>query len=182
MTITTKQILKVLYVLSWIIFVGVCVEAGGFIFNAFFTMVINPIDAKHFWPNIDFLALYNYDKGQFLVITFFMSLVAVMRAIIFYLIIKLLHDKELDMTRPFNKRVVGFILRISFWSLLIGLFSAWGMNYREWLFKKGIAMPEIQYMRLDGADVWLFMAVILFVIAQVFKRGIELQTENDLTV
>jgi hypothetical protein len=30
--------------------------------------------------------------------------------------------------------------------------------------------------------VWLFMSVTLFVIAQIFKRGIEIQTENELTV
>ena len=43
-------------------------------------------------------------------------------------------------------------------------------------------MPEVQYLRLGGADVWLFMGVILFVLAQMFKRGIEIQSENDLTV
>jgi len=43
-------------------------------------------------------------------------------------------------------------------------------------------MPDVQYLRLGGADVWLFMGVTLFVIAQIFKRGIEIQTENELTV
>ena len=33
--ISTKQILKILYVISWIIFVGVCIDAGGFISNTF---------------------------------------------------------------------------------------------------------------------------------------------------
>jgi hypothetical protein len=35
---------------------------------------------------------------------------------------------------------------------------------------------------MAGADVWLFMGVTLFVIAQIFRRGIEIQTENELTV
>ena len=35
---------------------------------------------------------------------------------------------------------------------------------------------------IGGGDVWLFMAVVLMVIGQVFKKGIELQTESDLTV
>ena len=43
-------------------------------------------------------------------------------------------------------------------------------------------MPDTQLLHLGGADVWLFMAVILFIIAQIFKRGIEIQTENELTV
>jgi len=37
-------------------------------------------------------------------------------------------------------------------------------------------------LHIDGADVWLFMALVLFVFAQVFKKGIELQNENDLTI
>jgi hypothetical protein len=43
-------------------------------------------------------------------------------------------------------------------------------------------MPSIQNLKFDGADVWLFMGVTLLIVAKIFKRGIELQTENDLTV
>jgi hypothetical protein len=58
----------------------------------------------------------------------------------------------------------------------------WGANYTTWLIKQGVVMPVIQDLRMGGADVWIFMSVILFVIAQIFKRGIEIQEENDLTV
>jgi len=180
--ISTAQMLKLLYILSWIIFIGVCIEAGGFIFNAFFTLVINPIDAKHFWEQADLSSLYNYDHGQFLTETVLMSIVAVLRAILFYMIVKILHDKKLDMAQPFNAEMGRFILNISYVTLLIGLFSYWGVNFAEWLTKQGVKMPDVQTLRLGGADVWLFMSVTLFVIAQIFKRGIELQTENDLTI
>jgi hypothetical protein len=182
MEISTKQILKILYVLSWIIFVGVCFEAGGFIFNTFFTLVINPVDAKHYWPGIDFSGLYNYDHVYFFAETLLMIIVAVMRACIFYLIIKILHDKKLNMSQPFSREVGHFIFKISYLALSIGLFSWWGVKYTEWFVKQGVKMPDIEYLRLGGADVWLFMGVILFVIAQIFKRGIEIQTENELTV
>lgn len=65
MKITTQEILKVLYIFSWIIFVGVCIEAGGFIFNTFFTLVVNPVDAKHFWEGLDLSSLYQHDPGFF---------------------------------------------------------------------------------------------------------------------
>src|SRR5258708_2961701 len=182
MKITTKQILKILYVLSWIIFVGVCVEAGGFIFNAFFTLVINPVDAKFFQPGIDLSDLYRYDRGYFLEETIHMSMVAVLRAWLFYLIIKILHDKKLDLSQPFSKEVGRFIFTISYVSLMIGALSWWGAAYTGWLVKKGVRMPDIQYLRLGGADVWLFMGVTLFGFAQIFKTGIEIKPENDLTV
>ena len=43
-------------------------------------------------------------------------------------------------------------------------------------------MPDIHQLRIGSGDVWLFMAVVLIVIAEIFKKGIELQNENDLTV
>ena len=98
--ITTEQMLKILYVLSWIIFVGVCIEAGSFLFNAFYTLIINPVDAKYF----DLSELYNYDAGHFFVEVLFMNIVAVVRAFLFYLIVKILHDKKLNMATAFQQR------------------------------------------------------------------------------
>jgi hypothetical protein len=181
MKISTKQMLRILLVLSWIIFVGVCIEAGGFIVNAFFALV-NPIDVKYLWHEVDLSSLYHYDPGYFFAELLMMSIAAVLRAVLFYLIVKILHDKKLDMAQPFSQEVGRFILKISYVSFLIGLFSWWGVKYTEWLIKQGVKMPDIQYLRLGGADVWLFMGVTLFVIAQIFKRGIEIQTENELTV
>jgi hypothetical protein len=180
--ISTGTILKILYILSWIVFVGVCIEAGGFIFNGLFSLILNPADAKYFWKEVDLSDLYKYDHGYFFVETLLISIVAVMRACIFYLIIKILHDKNLNVSKPFNKEMGRFIFRISYLALGIGMFSYWGANYTEWVIKQGVKMPGIQYLRLGGADVWLFMSVTFFVIAQIFKRGIEIQEENDLTI
>src|SRR5205809_2081353 len=96
----TKQILKVLQVLSWIIFIGVCIEAGGSIFSAFYTLVINPINAATFWEGNDLSSLYKYDPGHFFAETLLISIAAVMRACIFYLILKILRDKKLNMSLP----------------------------------------------------------------------------------
>jgi hypothetical protein len=182
MKISTKRTLKILYVLSWIIFVGTSMEAGGFIFNAFSTLALNPINAKYFWQEIDLSGLYKYNPGYFFAETLQMSMVAVMRAYLFYLIVKILHDKKLNISQPFNGEVGRFIFKISYVALLIGVFSWWGVKYTEWLVKQGVKMPDIQHLRLGGVDAWLFMGISLFVIAQIFKRGIEIQTENELTV
>lgn len=182
MTISTKQILKVLLLLSWIIFIGVCIQAGGFIVNAFFTLLLNPVGAKRFWQEVDLSALYYYDHGHFFAQTFLMSIVAVLKACLFYLIIKLLYNKKVSMSQPFSSEVRRFIFRISYLTLLIGLFSLWGARYSEWLTRSGVKMPDIQHLGLGGGDVWLFMCVTLYVIAQIFKRGIEIQSENELTV
>ena len=66
MKISTKQILNILLVISWIIFIGVCIEAGGFIFSAFYTLVINPIDAATFWREMISQASIHMTPGIFL--------------------------------------------------------------------------------------------------------------------
>lgn len=180
--ITGKQILKALCVFSWMLFITVCIEAGGFIFNTIFVLLINPVAANRFWMDIDLSALYAQDKGYFLVITTLMIIVALFRALIFYLIVKMFYDKQLSLSKPFQEKLPWFTSRIAYLALGAGLFSLWGVKYTEWLMKKGVDMPDIHYMRMGGADVWLFMGMVLLVIAQVFKRGIEIQSENELTV
>jgi hypothetical protein len=56
------------------------------------------------------------------------------------------------------------------------------VNYAEWFESKGVVMPDSNLLKIDGAGVWLFMSIVLFIIAQIFKRGIEIQEENELTV
>ena len=182
MSIKTDTFLKALQVVSWILFVGICIEAGGFIFNTFFTLVFNPVAANKFWTEVNLSELYNYNQSYFITVTSLMIIVAVMRAVMFYIIVKIFHDKKLNLSQPFNETVRYFILKIAYLALGIGLFSLWGAKYTQNLVNQGVQLPDIQYLRLGGADVWLFMAVILFVIAQIFKKGIEIQNENDLTI
>lgn len=182
MNSSTKLILKVSHVISWIIFVGVCIEAGGSIFSTFYTMVINPINASTFWEGNDLSALYKFDKGHFFAETLLISIAGVLKVIIFYLLVKILHSKKLSMSKPFNNEIRNFIMTVSCLAFGISFFTGFGVGYTEWLVKQGVPMPDTQNLRLGGADVWLFMGVTLFVIAQIFRRGIEIQTENEFTV
>lgn len=178
----TTLMLKILYVLSWVIFVGLCIQAGGFIFNSFFTLVLNPVGARHFWQEVDLSGLYRYDPGYFFVVTMIMSIVAIAKAYLFYLIIQVLGGKKLNMSQPFSHPVGKLIFMMSYMAFLIGIFSFWGVAHYVWLLKKGVMLPDLQTLHFGGGDVWLFMGVTLYVIAQIFKKGIELQTENELTV
>ncbi len=180
--ITTKQILNVLYILSWLIFVGICIDTGGVLSNAIYAFFFNPVIAQKFWSGLDLSSLFQFDSGYFLVETFLMSIVGIMKAIMFYLIIKLIHDKKLNLLQPFSKEVRKFIFNLAFLTFGIGLFSSWAVKYAEWFESKGVVMPDSNLLKIDGAGVWLFMSIVLFIIAQIFKRGIEIQEENELTV
>lgn len=179
--ITSKQILSVLQIISWIIFLGLCVKAGGIIFNTIYACY-KPIVAQYFWKGLDLSAVYAHDKGRFITQTVLMAIVAVMQALIFYLIIKLFYYKKINVTKPFNTDLTGVVFKIAYLCLGIALFSFWGVRHLILIKKQNITMPDIESLNIGGADVWLFMAVVLLVIGQIFKKGTELQTENDLTV
>jgi hypothetical protein len=182
MEITSKQILKALNILSWIIFIGICVRTGGYIFNTIFLLTSNPFGSHYFWEGADLSRLLEFDRGYFMVIALLMIIVSVLKSLMFYCIVKILHNKKLNMDQPFSKEVCSLIFMLSYISLAIGLFSGWAAGYSEWFVKKGVLMPSLQSMHVDGADAWWFIAIILFVIGHIFKRGIEIQTENELTV
>lgn len=176
--ITTKTILQVLHIVSWIIFIGLCIEAGTYLFNVIFTMTINPVAANYFKLH----ELYQHDSGYFLTQVSLGFIVAVMKALLFYKIVKMLYDKKISLEKPFNEALFKFIANLAYVSIFIGVFCVWGTNYTQWLKEKGINMPDIHVLNLDGGDVWLLMGVALLVIAQIFKKGIEIQNENELTI
>ncbi len=180
--ITTQQILNVLLVISWIIFVGLLVEAGAILCTTIYTLAYQPTDIGLLMYGANLGNLYQYDHGHFLVVTFFMAITAIMKALLFFLIVKILQGKKLDMSQPFSETLGKFIFSMAYLSIGIGIFSSWGIRYAKWLITQGVNIPNVEYLGLGGGDVWLFMAVILFVIGQIFKRGIEIQAEHELTV
>jgi hypothetical protein len=181
--ITTSQILKVLQILSWVIFIGLCVEAGGVLVNTVITLFINAHGVRNFWDGADYLAsVYSFDQGYFLVITIVMIIVAVLKAIMFYLIVKVFTEKKISIAQPFGIALKNFIIKEAFLAFAIGLFAHSGYKYSIWLAAQGLTTANLQSLNIGGADVWFFMAVILFVIVQVVNKGIEIQKENDLTI
>jgi hypothetical protein len=103
-----------LQILSWIIFIGLCIEAGGIVVDTFITMLINPDGFKNFGEGADYLSsLYLFDKGHFFVITLAMIIVVLLKAIMFYFIVKLFTDKKLNISQPFSTESGRFILKMS---------------------------------------------------------------------
>lgn len=145
-------------------------------------MLVRPDLEGRFWKEVDLNALYMYNQNHFVYITSLMVIVAVLRTIMFYLIIKIFPDKIFNPLHPFNEAVKRFLGNLSYLAFGIGLFSFWGAGLAESLRAQGVFIPDTKALRLAGADVWLFMGVILLIISVVFKKGIELQNENDLTV
>lgn len=180
--ITSSHLLTVLLIISSIIFVGLSIEAGGILTNMVLAMTINPAAAKSYWLGADLSGIYAASKTWFFTITCLMSIVAILKSILFYLIIHLLMRKKLDLEQPFSRSFQRFMSLAAWIAFGIGLFALWGIRYRNQLIGGGLPVPDTDQLHFAGHDVWLFMAVILGIVSLILKKGIELQRENDLTI
>jgi hypothetical protein len=179
---TNDYLLKGLYAISWIIFIGLCIDAGGVLTNTVYAIFFNASIASSFWNHIDLYNLFNTNQSSFITLTTLMSIVGVLKVVLFYIIIKIFHDKKLDFNNPFNETLGKYIVNIAYCAIGIGLFSMWGSDIAEWLIGKGEKLPTISKLKLGGADVWFFMGFIILIFAKIFKKGIEIQSDNDLTI
>lgn len=180
--ITTKHLLTLANIVSWVIFAGLCIQAGAIIVHTVTTLTMPPEQAAKFWKEINLTALYNYDQSQFITLASIIIIVTVLKAIMFYCIVKIFYSKKLTLSKPFDEVVRRLVSGIAFLALGIGLFSLWGEKLAGKLVARGVALPELQQLKLGGADVWILMSVTLFVVALILKKGIEIQNENDLTI
>ena len=176
---STKQILGIMKVVCWIIFIGLCIKTGSILYSFFVSLFINPVAAKHLYLELNLADLKAYSITNYSIM---MSLVVVlwaMKAYMFYQVIKIF--LEINLVNPFSKAVAILISKISYLALIIGIFSATITSYSETLIREGVSLTTLsQY--IDGGAGFLFFAGIIYIISLVFKRGIEMQSENELTV
>jgi len=176
---TTKLILTMLHVVAWIVFLGLCVKMGAILYSFFVSLAINHEGSKNLYMGLDLSGLYSFDTGHYIIVASFMIVLSGLKAYLFYLAVKIF--RKLNLVSPFSEDVSLLISRIGNLALSIGILTVIANKYCEWLVKKGVAFPDLHSV-LGGAGEFLLLGGIIFIIAQVFKRGIEIQTENELTV
>jgi hypothetical protein len=178
MTQKSAYIFKFLQVLAWFIFVGVCIEAGALAVNFVYSLW-NPLVLKNLYNKLDLSAMYEQSQFVFFLMYSFILSISLLKAFLFYDVIKLVG--KLDLQKPFSEFVSKQISRISSLSLTIGLLTVIASQVVKSISQKGFDVNQLNFYWTDG-EAFIFMAAILFIIATIFKRGIELQSENDLTV
>ncbi len=85
--------------------------------------------------------------------------------------------RSVNLSQPFTLKVAKTMEKISITLLFIWIISYTGdkviLHYKEEFLKFFFSTTEFKY---------LFSAGIMYIFSQIFKRGVEIQTENDLTV
>ena len=175
----TKQILATMNFMAWIIFIGLCIKTGAILYSFFVSLVINPVGAKNLYLGLNLSDLYNFNIWHYAAIVSLIIFLSGLKAYIFYLVTKIF--LKINFVHPFSTDVSLLISRISYVALGIGILTLAANGYAEWLIKRGVTFPDLQ-AHLGGGGEFLFFAGVVFFIAQVFKKGIEIQSENELTV
>lgn len=85
------------------------------------------------------------------------------------------------MSKPFNSFVSEQITQISYFTLSIGLLSYLARQTTKNLQHHGYEIDQLNQFWVDS-QAFILMAAVVYVIATIFKKGLELQNENDLTV
>jgi len=170
----TVGILMTMNVLAWIVFIGLMIKAGAMIVS-YSVSVTNPEAAKNLYMGLNLSNIREYDFWHYTGVVSLLVAILTIEAYTAFLVTKVL--SKIKMTNPFTVEVVSIMERISYY-----IFGTWVvvMLYNAqigWLAKK---IQGLQEHYISGE--FIFLAGVVFVFSQIFKKGVEIQTENELTV
>jgi Protein of unknown function (DUF2975) len=177
----TEKILNILRVIAWIGYVGsivIAVIAGifaiySFIFpDADFNKNIFISDAK-----LPFRTLKNDYLGR-LIFYYILSLIKIYFVIKIW---KLAKDAltNININNPFSSKTSIIVEKIAYLMIIIGVLNFIIGQYVIAL--EGLITNHFKYS-FSPDLTYLFGIGIIYLISQIFKRGVELQEENELTV
>ena len=178
MSKTSNFVFKGLRIVAWVIFVGLCIEAGGLIVNFIFSLW-KPEFVQNLYQKLDLSEMYERSKWAFFSMYSFILVISILKAVLFYVVIVLV--SKIDLSKPFNSFVSRQILLISYYTLSIGLLSYIAQQSAKNLLHHGIVTDNLNQFWADS-QAFILMAAVIYIIATIFKKGIDIQNENDLTV
>ena len=178
MSKTNNFVFTVVKIVSWVIFVGLCIEAGGLIVNFIFS-ILKPEMVHNLYQKMDLSELYNRSQWAFYGMYSFVLVISILKSILFYVVIMLL--LKLDLEKPFNPFVSKQITQMSYFTFSIGLLSYIARESAKNLQHRGYEIDQLNQFWVDS-QAFILMAAVIYVIAAIFKKGIEIQSENELTI
>ncbi len=174
----TDLVIKFLHVISWIIFIALCYQAGALLFNYTF-MQFRVFPPENQYLLLDLTELFAQSEGYFGLLFGLAIGVNALKAFTFYLITLIF--QYLNLHKPFSQEMSKLITKISYFILAVGIVGAIAQGVTQELAKQGYPV-ENAFAYWSDYSAFLMMAAVVFVIAQIFKKGLELQAESDLTV
>lgn len=178
MSKTNNFVFTVVKIVSWVIFVGLCIEAGGLIVNFIFSLY-KPEFVQNLYQKLDLSVMYERSKWTFFSMYSFILVISILKAVLFYVVIRLV--SKIDLTKPFNSFVSRQISLMSYYTFSIGILSYIARETAKNLQHRGYVIDSLNQFWADS-QAFILMAAVIYVIATIFSKGVEIQNENDLTV
>lgn len=178
MSTTNKFVFKALHVVAWIIFIGLCIEGGALIVNFIFSL-FKPEVLEKLYQKLNLSSMYSRSQTAYFAMYSLIITIAVLKAYLFYIIIKLV--SKINLQKPFSSTVAEQITQISYYTFSIGLISYIARQSTNNLQHKGFEISTLNDFWVDS-EAFILMAGIVYIIAVIFSKGIELQQEQDLTI
>ncbi len=168
-----KHLITLLKVLAWAAIIVFSIKALGTLHYYFESIYANSAAVNKFM-DLDLSALFktNFTAYSFLIIVKFSYYS--MQIVISFIGLKTLLN--LNMENPFTKKTSDYLLKLS--NALLGLFFIAFINNGLIKFIKN--KYEITYESIS-TDFMLF-GTIAYLLAQIFIKGVALQTDKDLTI
>lgn len=170
-----SYIFNILKLLVWVLFIGFCIRTGSIFLNSFIGFFFVPEAAEDLYDGLDLSGILDVNPVQYILFSLLLILESGLKAFLFYHLIKIM--SKINISHPFSELVAQIIGRMCFTALYIGAINIMIGAYVTWLDRNSLAVSFE-----NDASAFLVMAGILYVIMQIFKRGLELQSENELTV
>ena len=167
-----------LYIVAWLIFVCLSIEAGGLIVNFFFSLY-KPEFVQNLYQTLDLTEMYKDSRLAFFGVYSFILTISILKAYLFYIVIRLMHT--MDLSKPFDTFVAKQILQISYFTFSIGILSHIARQTAKNLQHLGYITDNLNEFWADS-EAFILMAAVIYIIATIFKKGVDIQNENDLTV
>ena len=176
MNTKTEKILIVLKVLALLGGIGFSIECGSQITWLVFSLKNPQISNRFYSFRQDFYEILQYSALFFTYLMSFVIVIAALKATVWYWLFDLL--LKLKLKSPFSLDVANRLERISYVLLGVWIISFTGKAYVKWLSKTS----GVHLVDAGIGDEYLFISGVVYIISQIFKRGIEIQEENQLTV
>lgn len=179
MKMSTVTILTVLRVIIWVTFIGICIKTGVLLFTVLMSLSLHPQFANDLYLGLDLSTLMDSSRWRYICLMSLIIFLSGLKAWFFFRITHLFNS--FNLMEPFNEAMHSILMKISWTALEIGILALIAREYVRSLQKNGFELPSLHDF-LGGGVEFLFMAGVIFIIAQVFRRGLEIQSENELTI
>jgi hypothetical protein len=170
--------LMLITVVIWAIFIGLCIQAGALLFTFIYSL-FNPIVSQDLFEGLNLSALREQNLWYYAGVISIVLFIAAQKAYLFYLMIRVF--LKIDLVHPFSREVSKLISAISYVAFQIGVGIILASGWFKWMQIRGYELDKAPGM-VGGGFEFLLMAALLLAIGMVFKRGVEMQDENELTV